>query len=144
MRRFTKGAAAVAVAAAAYIPMAAPAAHAATGCWYSTTIISSKALAGNTIGTSRSQGQWCINSTGTTVTSSTWLAGWSETSTPGWTANSDLAHSAGVVSNQGRSYTKNRIYFGTTWLTVQEVVSCPRVAGTTSATDIPGNTCTLF
>lgn len=117
-------------------------AEAVTGCWYATYKLSFVALAGNTIGTSRHQGKWCAS--GSTVTSAARLAGWAETSTPGWTAQSNLARGAGVVSNRGRSWTKNRLYFGTTWATIQEWVTCPRVSGAASSSWSGANTCSIY
>lgn len=101
-----------------------------------------KAAAGNTIGTMRTIGDWC--SSGSSVYSAIYRGGWAETSTPGWTAQSNLGRGSGIVSNQGRIWERHRLYFGTTWLNVQEVVLCPRVRGTSGGLNVGDNACTIY
>jgi len=111
------------------------------GCWQSTTIQSPKAAAGNTIGTGRTQGKWCVLGV---VGNATRLGGWAETSTPGWTASGLQASGSGVAGGEGRSYSKYKLTLGTTWLTVQEITLCPRVRGTVNATNNADSACSLF
>ena len=121
---------------------AADPASAATGCWYSTTQYDAKALAGNTIGTERTIGGWCAS--GTRITKAYYIDGWAETRTPGWQAQSHRGRASGVVSNQGRTWERHRLYFGTTWLTIQEVQLCPRVKGTVVPGNARDNYCSIY
>lgn len=132
----------VATIASATAVFVAPSAGAVVnGCHTSTTVRSAHALAGNAIGTGRTQGRWCVLGV---VGNASRLGGWAETSTPGWTASGLLGSNAGVANGEGRSWSMFKLTLGTTWLTLQEITMCPRVRGTVNATNNADNACSIW
>lgn len=121
---------------------ALPASAATTSCYTGTTKVDAKALAGNTIGTIRTVGKWCVTSG--KVTSATYLDGWAETSTIGWSASSHLGKGSGVASGQGRVWERGKLFFGTTWAQIQEVSKCPRVKGTSTGKNVGDDYCSIY
>lgn len=104
----------------------------ANGCWLGWRGGEAKALAGNTLYTYYHTGRWCISNG--TVTSAGIFERGGETSTPGWSYHGPIAGNAGVLSNQGRSYSQFRFRFQVGPVVVQEPTPCVRVNGLANAT----------
>ena len=111
----------------------------ATGCWTMKAAGSAKAAAGNTLYTYYHVGQWCAS--GTTVTSAKVQDRGGETSTPGWRYTGASNGSAGVVSNQGRSYSQVGFALKVGPWDVQNPSHCLRVNGFSNATASSSGTC---
>lgn len=114
----------------------------AKGCWTSRTNRSGKAKAGNTLYTYYHVGRWC--SSGTVVTSSTVADAGGETKTPGWRYEGVTRRSAGIVSNQGRSFSQQKFVFGIGGWDVQTPTPCARIKGTTAGTASADGVCGIY
>lgn len=114
----------------------------AKGCWSSRTNRSGRAKAGNTLYTYYHVGRWC--SSGTVVTSSSVADAGGETKTPGWRYEGIAKRGAGVVSNQGRSYSQHRFVLGIGGWDVQTPTPCARVRGTSSGTAMSDGVCGIY
>lgn len=114
----------------------------ATGCWTSRWTGSAQATAGNTLYTWYHVGGWCAN--GSTVTSAWEADSGGETSTPGWRYEGVVARDSGVVSNEGRSYSKHQFVLGVGGWDVQSPQECLRVRGFSNATATASYTCGIY
>lgn len=100
----------------------------ATGCWRARLNGQAKSALGNTLFTYYHLAYWC--SSGLTITTSRWDGAGGETSTPGWRYEGVINKGAGVVLNQGRSYSQFRFVLGAGGIDVQSPTPCLRVKGT--------------
>lgn len=114
----------------------------ATGCWTQRFTRQGTALAGNTLYTYYHVNRWC--SSGSTVTSASVADFGGETSTPGWRYNGVIRSGAGVVSNQGRSYSQHSFTLGAGGIDVQNPVPCIRGKGTSAGTGSHDTTCGIY
>ena len=114
----------------------------ATGCWTMRSNGSAKAATGNTLYTYFHVGQWCAS--GSTVTSAKIQERGGETSTPGWRWAGAVGGSAGVVGNQGRSYSQVKFVLRAGAWDVQSPTPCLRVNGMSNATATTSSTCGIY
>lgn len=114
----------------------------ATGCWTMRANGSAKAAAGNTLYTFYHVGYWCAS--GNTVTSARVQDRGGETSTPGWSWAGAIGGNAGVVSNQGRSYSQVSFVLKVGFVQVQNPTPCARVNGNANATASSSSTCGIY
>ncbi len=114
----------------------------ATGCWSQRWTWAPKAAAGNTLYTYYHVGHWC--SSGSTVTSARIADYGGETSTPGWSYRGMTGSGKGVVSNEGRSYTRHKFELSVGSWVVQTVTPCGRVKGRSSGTSTADSTCGIY
>jgi hypothetical protein len=121
--------------------LAEPAGAVVNGCFVATAYQRPTAFFGNVIGTGRTIGQWCTLGA---VGNAKRLDGWAETSTPGWRASGLQGSNAGVVSGEGRSWSKYTLTLGSGGWNVQQQVLCPRVRGTANATYYQDVSCTIW
>lgn len=113
-----------------------------TGCWAGRADGSERAALGNTLFTYYHVGEWCVS--GSTVTSSSVADAGGETSTPGWRYDGVINRSAGILSNEGRSYSQTRFILGSGGWDVQTIVPCLRVRGLSNATFYSDATCGIY
>lgn len=114
----------------------------ASGCWAGRVDESYTAVAGNTVFTFYHVGGWCVS--GSTVTSASVLDAGGETSTPGWRYEGVINRSAGVVSNQGRSYSQVKFVLGVGGWDIQTPTPCTRVFGLSNATYTWDTACGIY
>lgn len=114
----------------------------ATGCWTQRWTWGPKAAAGNTLYTYYHVGYWC--SSGTRITAARIADAGGETKTVGWRYEGITARSAGIVSNQGRSYTQHKFVLGVGGWDVQSPLECARVKGLTSGTSQADSVCGIY
>lgn len=124
---------------AAYGSVGAAWTAAASGCWLGRANYKATALAGNTLYTYFHTGGWCISG-GCVYDPSTYEDG-GETSTPGWHYNGVIKRKAGVISNQGRSYSQFKFTLSVGPWDVQTPTPCVRVNGLSNATYTSSGTC---
>lgn len=124
---------------AEYGSAAAAVTEAASGCWLGRANYKATALAGNTLYTYFHTGGWCISG-GTVYDPSTYEDG-GETSTPGWHYDGVIARNAGVISNQGRSYSQFKFTLSAGPWDIQTPTPCIRVNGLSNATFTSSGTC---
>jgi hypothetical protein len=111
----------------------------ANGCWLGRADYAAKAAAGNTLYTYYHTGGWCVS--GSTVYSPSTYEHGGETSTPGWHYNGVIGSGAGVISNQGRSYSQFKFTLSVGPWDVQTPTPCIRVNGLNNATYTSSGTC---
>lgn len=111
----------------------------ATGCWSQRWTWAPRAAAGNTLYTYYHVGHWC--SSGSTVTSARILDHGGETSTPGWSYAGMTGSGRGVVSNEGRSYTRHKFVLSVGGITLQTATPCARVRGKSSGSSSADSVC---
>ncbi len=114
----------------------------ATGCWSQRWTWAPKAAAGNTLYTYYHVGRWC--SSGSSVTSATIADYGGETSTPGWSYEGMIGSGKGVVSNEGRSYTRHKFELSVGSWVVQTKTPCGRVKGKSSGSSSADATCGIY
>ncbi|CAM5790017.1 hypothetical protein [Cellulomonas persica] len=114
----------------------------ATGCWSQRWTWAPKAAAGNTLYTYYHVGHWC--SSGSTVTSAKIADYGGETSTPGWSYEGVVGSGKGVVSNEGRSYTRHKFELSVGSWVVQTKTPCGRVKGKSSGSSSADATCGIY
>ena len=114
----------------------------ATGCWTLRVNGSAKAATGNTLYTYYHVGKWCAS--GSTVTSATIQERGGETSTPGWRWAGAIGGGAGVVSNQGRSFSQVSFILKAGLWDVQNPTPCLRVNGMSNATGTTSSACSIY
>ena len=114
----------------------------ATGCWTQRWTWGPKANAGNTLYTYYHVGRWCAS--GSTVTSASEADSGGETKTPGWRYEGVVARDAGVVSNQGRSYTQHKFALGAGGWDIQTPLECARVKGLSSSNSTADSICGIY
>ncbi|GEA84770.1 hypothetical protein CWIS_12485 [Cellulomonas sp. A375-1] len=114
----------------------------ATGCWSQRWTWAPKAAAGNTLYTYYHVGSWC--SSGSSVTSARIADYGGETSTPGWDYEGVIASGKGVVSNEGRSYSKHKFELRVGSWVVQTATPCGRVKGRSSGSSTADATCGIY
>ena len=114
----------------------------AVGCWTGRADWNIKALAGNTLYTYYHVGRWC--SSGSTITSSSIADKGAQTFTVGWRYAGVPASGAGIVSNQGRSYTQHKFILGVGGWDVQTTLECGRIRGFTSGGAAADAVCGIY
>lgn len=114
----------------------------ATGCWTQRWTWAPKAAAGNTLYTYYHVGYWC--SSGSTVTAASVADAGGETKTIGWRYEGIVRDGAGVVSNQGRSYTQHKFVLGVGGWDIQTPLECARVKGLSTATSTADSVCGIY
>jgi len=112
------------------------------GCWTQRWTWNKKAAVGNTLFTYYHVGKWCAS--GSSVTSASIADRGGETSTPGWSYQGVTASASGIVSNEGRSYSKHKFVFKIGSFTVQTQTPCARVKGKYNATSTADGTCGIY
>lgn len=100
------------------------------GCWTQRVDGWSEARAGNTLYTYYHVGSWC--SDGSSVTEASVADNGGETSTPGWRYEGVTDSDAGVVNNEGRSYSQYKFVLGAGGWDIQTPTPCIRVIGQAS------------
>lgn len=114
----------------------------ATGCWTARTDWEQKNVYGGGIYSWYHVGRWCAN--GSTVTSASRADYGGQTYAIGWRKEGLTASAAGVVSNQGRSYTQQKFVLGVGGWDVDTRYECARVAGKSNATATGTMTCGIY
>lgn len=114
----------------------------ATGCWTQRATWKPKAAAGNVLYTYHHVVGWCAS--GSQVTSARVADSGGETKTPGWRYEGITASAAGVVSNQGRSYTQHKFVLGVGGWDVQSPLHCGRGKGGSSGSATFDATCGIY
>ncbi|UJP41101.1 hypothetical protein [Cellulomonas palmilytica] len=111
----------------------------ASGCWSQRWTWAPKAAAGNTLYTYYHVGHWCAS--GSSVTSAKISDHGGETSTPGWSYSGVVGSGRGVVSNEGRSYTRHKFVLKIGGITLQTSTPCARVKGRSSGSSTADSVC---
>jgi hypothetical protein len=122
-------------------PAPTASARVANGCHSGKVTSSARALAGNTVGTASTWGQWCVLGI---VGNAKWLASTAETSTPGWHMSDRQHRGAGVVANSARIWSQYTMVLKTLWVQVQEKTLCPRVYGSVTGAVHASSGCTIY
>lgn len=99
----------------------------ATGCWTQRWTWRPRSGAGTVLYTYYHVGYWCAS--GTKVTAARVASAGGETRTPGWQYRGIVDRGAGVVSNQGRSFTQHKFTLRVGGIDVQSPLQCARVKG---------------
>ncbi len=111
----------------------------ASGCWSQRWTWAPRAAAGNTLYTYYHVGHWCAS--GSSVTSARIADSGGETSTPGWSYEGVTGSGKGVVSNEGRSYTRHKFVLRVGGIKLQSPTPCARVKGRASGPSSADSVC---
>ncbi|MDO5504241.1 MAG: hypothetical protein Q4G67_13835 [Actinomycetia bacterium] len=114
----------------------------ATGCWTQRFTFSPKAMAGNVLYTYYHVGYWC--SSGTRITAARVQDTGGQPKTLGWRYEGVVKRDAGIVSNQGRSYTQHKFVLGVNGWDIQTVLDCGRALGRTSGSALGDSVCGIY
>jgi hypothetical protein len=114
----------------------------ATGCWTQRWTWSPKSAAGTVLYTYYHVGYWCAS--GTRVTAARVASAGGETRTPGWQYHGTVDRGAGVVSNQGRSFTQHKFTLRAGGIEVQSPLQCARVKGAATGGSSSDGTCGIY
>lgn len=114
----------------------------ATGCWTQRWTWRPRSAAGTVLYTYYHVGYWCAS--GTRVTAARVASAGGETRTPGWQYRGIVDRGAGVVSNQGRSFTQHKFTLRAGGIEVQSPLQCARVRGAASGGSSSDGTCGIY
>lgn len=114
----------------------------ATGCWTQRWTWSPRSGAGTVLYTYYHVGYWC--SSGTRVTAARVASAGGETRTPGWSYGGVVDRGAGIVSNQGRSFSQHSFTLRAGGIVVQSPVQCGRVKGAASGGASADRVCGIY
>lgn len=114
----------------------------AAGCWTARSEGEATALLGNTLFTYYHVGAWC--SDGLSVTDASVVDYGGETASLGWRYEGGINTDAGVVANEGRSYSQQKFVFGTGGWDIQTPTPCIRVSGYASGDVVADEVCGIY
>lgn len=112
------------------------------GCWSKRVDGTAHAAAGNALYSLYHAGSWCAD--GSRVTSAAVADRGGQIYTVGWRYEGAVGGAAGVIDNQGRSYSQLKFVLGTGGWDIQTALPCLRVRGTIGGGSASESICGLY